>query len=125
MSTYDYELPEIEGFTDDSGHVEFNNLLTAVYDIKLKGIIKQPHYNDPDSLVNVPLLGYATVLPEAKVNVDTIYAISSGTQPGLKINELYTVGPPNNFFYFFDQYIELYNSSDETKYLDGHDGWGP
>jgi len=38
---------------------------------------------------------------------------------GLKINEIYSVGPPNNFFYFYDQFIELYNSSADTVYLDG------
>ncbi|HEX3073973.1 MAG TPA: DUF4876 domain-containing protein, partial [Ignavibacteriales bacterium] len=28
-------------------------------------------------------------------------------------------GPINDFTYYYDQYIELYNYSDETKYLDG------
>ena len=35
------------------------------------------------------------------------------------IRDSYTCGPPNNFYYYSDQYFELYNSSDDTLYLDG------
>ena len=38
---------------------------------------------------------------------------------GLKINEIYYAGPVNNEFYFEDQYVELYNGSEDTVYLDG------
>ncbi|MCK4715868.1 MAG: DUF4876 domain-containing protein, partial [Candidatus Marinimicrobia bacterium] len=51
--------------------------------------------------------------------IDTIYTIASGAQPGLKINEIYSAGPPNRSYYFYDQFIELYNSSSDTIYLDG------
>ena len=56
--------------------------------------------------------------PDSSLNeLDTILLIPS--KKSLSINEIYTVGPPNNFHYFYDQYIELYNSSDSTMYLDG------
>ncbi len=38
---------------------------------------------------------------------------------GISINELYVGGPVNNIYFFYDQFIELYNSSDSVKYLDG------
>lgn len=38
---------------------------------------------------------------------------------GLKINEIYYAGPSNREFYFYDQFIELYNGSEDTVYLDG------
>ena len=41
------------------------------------------------------------------------------SERGLKINEIYTAGPPNNIFYFYDQFYELYNGMSETVYLDG------
>ena len=119
LRTNDYELSEIEKYTNDFGYVEFNNMLTTVYDVKLKGTYQQTHYNNPDSLVYITVLGYTTIIPGFSSIIDTINTISFGTSPGLKINEIYMVGPPNNFFYCYDQYIELYNSSDETKYLDG------
>ncbi len=49
---------------------------------------------------------------------DTVFtqAISSS---GIALNEIYCGGPVNNIFYFYDQFLELYNSSDSVKYLDG------
>jgi len=41
------------------------------------------------------------------------------SKSGLKINEIYTSGPPNNINYFYDQFCELYNGKSETVYLDG------
>ena len=119
LNTNDYETSLIEGMTDELGLITFNNLLTANYILKLKGTIQVPLFYKPDSLVDITVLGSKTIYPENRHSIDTVFTMSSGMNPGLKINELYTVGPPNNFFYFFDQYIELFNSSDETKYLDG------
>lgn len=38
---------------------------------------------------------------------------------GIAINEIYAGGPRNNIYFFYDQYVELYNQSDSVKYLDG------
>jgi hypothetical protein len=53
-----------------------------------------------------------------QVSADTILSkpISS---TGIAINELYVAGPINNMFFFYDQFIELYNASDSIRYLDG------
>jgi hypothetical protein len=37
----------------------------------------------------------------------------------LKINEVYFAGSCASSFYFYDQFVELYNASDDTLYLDG------
>lgn len=51
-------------------------------------------------------------------NIDTLICHVSRLS-GLVINEIYYCGPVNNIFYFYDQFIELYNRSDITLYLDG------
>ncbi|MBU1063618.1 DUF4876 domain-containing protein [bacterium] len=55
------------------------------------------------------------------LGLETVSEIKKGNPflTGLQINEIYSAGPPNNFFFFYDQYIELYNSSADTLYLDG------
>jgi hypothetical protein len=47
--------------------------------------------------------------------VETVLSIPSK----LIINEIYYCGPINHAFYFFDQFVELYNASNDTVYLDG------
>ncbi|MFZ0391409.1 MAG: DUF4876 domain-containing protein, partial [Calditrichia bacterium] len=63
---------------------------------------------------------------ELAANVSDIYThyVSqkgeySNALPGIKLNELYYAGPVNTSNYFYDQFIELYNSSSATRYLDG------
>ncbi|MDD3643510.1 MAG: DUF4876 domain-containing protein [Candidatus Krumholzibacteria bacterium] len=51
--------------------------------------------------------------------VDTIFMNYQQSSP-LAINEIYYAGCDYSKFYFYDQFIELYNSSSETRYLDGH-----
>ncbi|MCK5521397.1 MAG: DUF4876 domain-containing protein, partial [Candidatus Marinimicrobia bacterium] len=120
LSTYDYDTPENESQINDSGIVVINDLITSVYNVKIKGNTQIPIYENSDSLTTIDVLGFKSIVPGNSESdfIDTVYCLS-WSDPGLKINELYTVGSPNNFFYFFDQYIELFNSSDETKYLDG------
>jgi len=48
-----------------------------------------------------------------KVNVNKI------TAKELMINEIFYCGSDRSSFYFYDQFVELYNSSDDTLYLDG------
>ena len=51
--------------------------------------------------------------------MDTIKLGFVPTTP-LVMNELYYAGCKASSFYYYDQFIELYNSSDETIYLDGY-----
>ena len=94
--------------TDASGIAEFGGLLSGTYAVSAT--------YDFDSLK--VLVGSSTVTVRSPATAQTKIAMYAG-KPGLKINELYTAGPPNDEFYFYDQFIELYNSAKDTAYLDG------
>lgn len=99
-------------YTDNEGKLCITNLPTSNYGIT----IRKQHPVDP----NIILVGSKQNLEivSGKILVDTIY-LKPISSSGISINEIYCAGPVNNFFFFFDQFIELYNSSDEVKYLDG------
>jgi len=72
------------------------------------------------------------IIAESRI-MDTVF-VRPVPRSGIVINEIYSAGPVNSIFYFYDQFIELYNASDEVKYLDGmivmrvsgnNDGKGP
>ncbi|RKY49206.1 MAG: hypothetical protein DRP88_00285 [Candidatus Neomarinimicrobiota bacterium] len=105
--------------TDSSGLVEFDDLLFSQYRAYVSTEMYLPSDVHPGELDTISVIGNIVIYPTSNFVVDSIGLISSGAEPGLKINELYTVGPPNDFFYYFDQFIELYNSSTDTVYLDG------
>lgn len=98
--------------TDEKGTLCLEKLPSSVYGIS----VRKPHPVDP----TIILVGSKTNLDVMSGNIlrDTIYvkAISS---MGISINEIYAAGPVNNIFFFFDQFIELYNASDSVRYLDG------
>lgn len=98
--------------SDENGVLNLSGLPSSIYNIS----VRMQHPVDPNillvgSLRDVQILSGTTL-------IDTIVAkpISSF---GIAINEVYACGPVNNIFFFFDQFIELYNSGDSVKYLDG------
>lgn len=99
-------------YLDAEGKIYIGNLPSATYDIS----VRMPYPQDERIIVVGNVKG-VEVNPGSTV-VDTVYgkAISSS---GISINEIYAGGPVNSVFFFYDQYIELYNSSDSVKYLDG------
>jgi hypothetical protein len=120
LLTDEYDLQPIEKVTDEKGEAVFDNVPYGIYQASVHGEAVVPSYLNPDDFDTLLVTGNLFIEPGSdEVFLDTINTITSGTSPGIKINELYTVGPPNNFFYFYDQYFELYNSSDDTLYLDG------
>lgn len=113
--------------TDQNGKLCLSNLPTSNYGYT----IRKPHPIDP----NIILVGSKqnVEIVSGKIVYDTIY-VKPISSTGISINEIYCAGPINNFFFFFDQFIELYNASDSVKYLDGmmimrfssnNDGKGP
>lgn len=124
LQTYDYNNISFSGITDSCGAVSFENIPCAEYLITIKSTAIIASALDSNAMDTVTVIASTLITPtETSINeniiIDTIYTIASGAQPGLKINELYTVGPPNRSYYFYDQFIELYNSSSDTIYLDG------
>ncbi len=98
--------------TGADGTLRLENLPSATFNIS----IRKRHPLDP----NIQLVGATVglVVRSGEVRVDTVISkpISS---TGIAINEIYAAGPVNDLFFFFDQFIELYNASDSTRYLDG------
>ena len=120
LITDEYPMSALVDTTDEFGKVSFEDIPFAIYQVKIKGNTVIPSFLEPGELDTIMVTGSSFIEPENDdVFVDTVFTIASGTSPGIKINEIYSAGPPNNFFYFYDQYFELYNSSEDTLYLDG------
>ncbi len=99
-------------YTNQSGVALCQNLPASRYAFSVRGV----HPSDPAvSLTGVKELVDLTITSAA---VETVY-VTPIAGSGLVINELYVSGPVNSLFYFFDQFIELYNASDSVKYVDG------
>ncbi|MGD1047360.1 MAG: DUF4876 domain-containing protein [Candidatus Krumholzibacteriaceae bacterium] len=63
--------------------------------------------------------GSFSLLVQGKESVrDTVF-VKPVSSSQLMINELYYCGSCASSFYFYDQYVELYNASADTMYLDG------
>ncbi len=99
-------------YMDSEGKISINNLPSATYDIS----IRMTHPEDPNIIVVGNVKGIE--VNPGDVAVDTVFAKAISSS-GISINEVYSCGPVNNIFFFYDQYVELYNSGDSVKYLDG------
>ncbi len=127
ISTTDYQVDDYSAVSDSTGKVVFTDLPFAEYRVRGEGDVILPDLLDPTMLDTQMVSDTALyVNPDLGINsggttvvIADLPLVLTGSEPGLKINEVYTVGPPNNFYYFYDQYFELYNSSSDTIYLDG------
>jgi hypothetical protein len=98
-------------YTDENGVLNLNGLPASIYSIT----VRMSHPLNP----NILLVGNLREIDlGAERFIDTIYA-SQIANTGIAINEIYAGGPLNNIFFFYDQFIELYNYGDSVKYLDG------
>jgi hypothetical protein len=108
--TSEYGVFEFQ--TDERGILKLENLPSSVYNIN----IKMRHPDNSSILISGNLLDIPITTSE--VYTDTLFAAqTAGT--GIAINEIYAAGPVTDIRFISDQFIELYNYSDETKYLDG------
>lgn len=97
--------------TDANGILELDCIPCAVYNVS----VRMQHPEDAGITLVGSKLSIGTSID--KVAIDTVIA-KPVSNTGIAINEIYAAGPVSNL-YWFDQYIELYNSSDSVKYLDG------
>lgn len=99
-------------YTGADGILKLLNLPCGTYNIS----IKAPHPTDA-SIILVGAIRGITIGSGQNFSVtDTAKPVSNS---GIAINEIYSAGPVNNIFYIYDLFMELYNSSDSIKYLDG------
>ncbi len=98
--------------TDEFGNLTLRNIPSSIYQIAARA-----HHPYDNSILLIAGIKDVEII-SGKTFIDTLVTkpISS---TGIAINEIYSCGPVNNIFFFYDQYIELYNSSDSVKYLDG------
>jgi hypothetical protein len=99
-------------YAGNDGVLRLNHLPSAVYNVS----IRSPHPKDPSIILVASIRNLNIGSGQIATSVDTAKPISSS---GISMNEIYASGPVNNIFYFYDLYIELYNSSDSIKYVDG------
>jgi len=99
--------------TNENGILNLTHLPAAVYQIT----VRQPHPEIPGIMI-VGDLKNIEIGANGKTFVDTIRG-EQVQSAGISINEIYAGGPVNNVYFFYDQFIELYNYSDSVKYLDG------
>jgi hypothetical protein len=96
--------------TDEEGRVVIENLPAGKYTIMAEKI-------DPGE--NIMLLGQMSkTMVYDPSEVDTLYMSYIKSSP-IVINEIYYAGC-TVIFYYNDQFVELYNSSQDTLYLDGY-----
>ncbi len=100
--------------TDSAGVFEIDGLPLDNYVLTVKKAVtvegsEQPVYLSANKLIQ---------LDEPNETVDTIYT-ELPVLSDIVINEIYYCGSKNKSNYIYDQYVELYNNSDSTAYLDG------
>ena len=97
--------------TDDSGLVAIDELPSGDYTVQV---------SMKDEAHNIILMGQAQEnLVRAASAQDTVFLSFLPVSP-VVINEVYYAGCNASSFYFYDQFVELYNSTDTTVYLDGY-----
>jgi len=99
-------------FTDADGLASFEGLVSAQYDI----FAKKEYLIENNKKVftgggDFGLDGYGSMEDTVLVNLITA--------SDLGINEVYYCGADYSSFYFYGQFVELYNASADTFYLDG------
>jgi hypothetical protein len=101
-----------EATTDDGGVATFEKLATGAYSVFLRREVSV----GPNKIV---FTGFGTVsITGGEVAADTIL-VNVISVSNLMINEIHFAGSCASTFYFYDQFVELYNAADDTLYLDG------
>jgi hypothetical protein len=104
LYTTDYNLPEMSGITDSNGSVIFEDLPYARYYVEAHAVIRLSEFEEAEVVGARSLNMIADSLTGTTVYTDTL--VMEQSKRGLKINEIYTAGPVNNVFYFYDQCCE-------------------
>lgn len=110
--------------TNKEGVAEFRDLVPDIYNVYASWDLSGDEYVDmADSLVeNKPALisgitSNITIFSEDSIHLQTLLSVKQS----LLISKVYASGTRdnNNLKYIADQYVEVFNNSDETQYMDG------
>lgn len=117
VKSTDYKI-SFEFFTNDQGELCIENLLADHYLISVDNQMAFGSLGDLGKII-LTASGAIDVCPENQDQVDTLI-VAPAILSNIVINEVYYSGVLNHgSTYWSDQFIELYNISDETFYLDG------
>jgi len=110
--------------SDQNGVAKFNDIIPDIYDVYTSWDISGEEFvNMSDSLVeNRPAL-ISGIASSKKIFADSIITLKTllSIKQSLLISKVYASGTRdiNNSAYTADAYIEIFNNSDETQYIDG------
>jgi hypothetical protein len=100
------------GRTDADGVVVFDGLVSGWYEVFAR---KEAMIENNKKLFtggfDLTLKGYQAI--------DSTVTVKLISTSDLMINEIFYAGSDASSFYFYDQYVELYNAAADTMYLDG------
>ncbi|MBO8130411.1 MAG: DUF4876 domain-containing protein [Candidatus Marinimicrobia bacterium] len=119
LKSLDFNIDDVRKVTDTNGYVEFYDLIYSRYIINVSDTIYYVSDITPGEVIKIHVIGSKIVEPDSFFINDTLELLKENEGAGLKINEIYVSGAKSDNFYFYDQFIELYNSSEDTLYLDG------
>ncbi len=115
---------EVQAQSDSTGMVTLEGLISDTYLIsasrqmsakEMQQITGQPVTNHKLTNRSMGIIDlHADQDEPVTLPMDVVYSGSA-----LVISEIYACGPPGSGLYFHDKYLELYNQSDSTIYLDG------
>lgn len=100
------------GYTASDGTVSFENLVSGWYEIfaRREFLIENNKKN---------FTGGFDYHLWADERLDSTVMVNLIATSDLMINEIFYAGSDYSSFYFYDQFVELYNASEDTLYLDG------
>lgn len=97
--------------TNESGEISFDGLATGSYSI----FVRRQVMVGPNKKVFTGF-GSVTISGDEKAHKKVLAKVVSVSN--LMISEIFFAGSCASSFYFYDQYVELYNAAAETLYLD-------
>lgn len=99
------------GETDDSGSAIFEELPDGTYSAFARGEAVVGAFK-------VIMTGFADLRIESGEELEDTILVSTIAASDLMINEIFYAGSCASSYYFYDQFVELYNASEDTLYLD-------
>lgn len=111
-------------YSDEQGRVEITGVLSDLYFLSISRPLldseldKLPDLTDDNySLVNRSVPSVEVRPGQSEPIVVPLELIFEGAP--IVFSEIYSSGPPGAGLYFFDRFIEFFNQTDSTLYLDG------
>jgi hypothetical protein len=99
------------GLTDESGTISFRELATGRYSVFVRREVKV-------GLGKKVLTGFGDIMVAGEGAFRKSIVVKSILVSDLMISEVFYAGSCSSSFYFYDQYVEVYNAAADTLYLD-------